>query len=61
MVLEQRERSISGIESKTQKETHISYTNGYLIFDKEVKTYSGIKKAFSINGAGQTGGLHVEE
>jgi hypothetical protein len=32
-----------------------------LIFDKETKTTSGKKTAFSTNGAGYTGGQHVEE
>jgi hypothetical protein len=31
---------------------------GNLIFDKEAKTYNGKKKAYSINGAGQTGSLY---
>jgi hypothetical protein len=35
-------------------------TCGHLIFDKEAKTIQW-KKAFSTNGAGITGGYHVEE
>jgi hypothetical protein len=35
---------------------------GHLIFDKEAKTILWKKKtAFSTNGAGTTGGYHVEE
>jgi hypothetical protein len=32
-----------------------------LIFDKEAKTIQWEKTAFSTNGAGSTGGQHVEE
>ena len=37
------------------------HTYGHLIFDKGAKTTSGKKTAFSTNGAGTTGGYHVEE
>jgi hypothetical protein len=37
------------------------HTYGHLIFDKETKTTSGKKTAFSTNGAGSTGDQHVEE
>ena len=37
------------------------HTYGHLIFDKGVKPSSGKKTAFSTNGAGTTGGYHVEE
>jgi hypothetical protein len=38
------------------------HTYGHLIFDKGAKkTSSGKKTAFSRNGAGTTGGYHVEE
>jgi hypothetical protein len=37
------------------------HTYGHLIFDKELKPSSGKKTAFSTNGAGTTGGQHVEE
>ena len=38
------------------------HTSGHLIFDKKLKPSSGGKKiAFSTNGAGSTGGLHIEE
>ena len=36
------------------------HTYGHLIFDKEAKTISWKKKASSINGAGLTGCLYVE-
>ena len=36
------------------------HTYGHLIFDKEFFS-SGKKTAFSTNGAGTTGGYHVEE
>jgi hypothetical protein len=36
------------------------HTSGHLIFDKGAKTIQW-KKAFSTNGAGTTGGYHVEE
>ena len=36
-------------------------TYGYLIFDKEARLYNGAKTASSINGAGETGQLHVKE
>ena len=39
-----------------------SHTYGHLIFDKGAKTIQWKKKtAFSTNGAGTTGGYHVEE
>jgi hypothetical protein len=34
---------------------------GHLIFEKDLKSFSGKKTAFSTNGAGTTGGYHVEE
>jgi hypothetical protein len=38
------------------------HTYGHLIFDKEAKTIQWKKKrAYSRNGAGSVGGLHVEE
>jgi hypothetical protein len=39
------------------------HTYGHVIFDKGAKTIQWEKKktAFSINGAGTTGGYHVEE
>jgi hypothetical protein len=39
------------------------HTYGHLIFDKGAKTIQWEKKkrAFSINGAGTTGGYHVEK
>jgi hypothetical protein len=43
------------------------HTYGHLIFDKEAKTIQcgggvGVgRRAFSTNGAGSTGSLHVEE
>jgi hypothetical protein len=37
------------------------HTYGHLIFDKEAKSSSGKKTAFSTNGAGTTGSYHVEE
>ena len=37
------------------------HTYGHLIFDKGAKPSSGKKTAFSTNGAGTTGGYHVEE
>jgi hypothetical protein len=37
------------------------HTYGYLIFDKGTEPSSGKKTAFSTNGAGTTGGYHVEE
>ena len=36
-------------------------TYRYLIFNKGGKNYNGAKTAFSINGAGKTGWLHVNE
>jgi hypothetical protein len=36
-------------------------TYGHLILDKELKPSSGKNTAFSTNGAGSTGGYHVEE
>jgi len=36
-------------------------TYGYLIFDKEARIYNGAETAFSINGAGKTGQVHVKE
>ena len=33
---------------------------GTLILTKEARIYSGAKTAFSINGAGKTGQLHVK-
>jgi hypothetical protein len=36
------------------------HTYGHLIFEKGAKTSSGRKTAFSTNGAGTTGGYHVE-
>ena len=36
-------------------------TYGYLIFDKGGKNMNGAKTAFSINGDGKTGQLHVKE
>jgi hypothetical protein len=37
------------------------HTYGHLIFDKGAKTIQWEKKtAFSTNGAGRTGGYHVE-
>jgi hypothetical protein len=39
-----------------------AHTYGHLIFDKRAKTIQWEKKtAFSTNGAGTTGGYHVEE
>ena len=37
------------------------HTYGHLIFDKAAKTIQWKKTAFSTNGAGTTGGYHVEE
>jgi hypothetical protein len=37
------------------------HTYGHLIFDKGAKTIQWKKTAFSTNGAGTTGGYHVEE
>jgi hypothetical protein len=37
------------------------HTYHHLIFDKGAKTISGKMTAFSTNGAGTTGGYHVEE
>jgi hypothetical protein len=37
------------------------HTYGHLIFDKGAKTIQWEKTAFSTNGAGTTGGYHVEE
>jgi hypothetical protein len=37
------------------------HTHGHLIFDKGAKTIQRKKTAFSSNGAGTTGGYHVEE
>jgi hypothetical protein len=34
---------------------------GHLIFDKGAKTTQGKKAAFSKNGSGSSGGLHIEE
>lgn len=39
----------------------MSAAYGLLIFDKEAKTIKWKMKASSINGAGQTGSLHVEK
>ena len=36
------------------------HTDGHLNFDKEVRIYNVKKKAYSTNGAGLTGCLHVE-
>ena len=36
-------------------------TYGYLFLTKEARIYNGAKTASSINGAGKTGQLHVEE
>ena len=38
-----------------------SHIYGQLIFDKEAKKYSGKQNPASINSAGLTGGLYVEE
>ena len=44
------------------EDTHIKpYTQAHLLFNKEVKTYNGKKKAALLDGAGPTGGLHVEK
>ena len=37
------------------------YTYGYLVFDKGSRIYNVTKTASSINGAGETGQLHVKE
>jgi hypothetical protein len=37
------------------------HTYGHLIFEKDAKTILWKKIAFSTNGAGTTGGDHVEE
>jgi hypothetical protein len=37
------------------------HTYGHLIFDKGAIPSSGKKTGFSTNGAGTTGGYHVEE
>ena len=37
------------------------HTYGHLIFDKDAKNYNGKRKASSINSAGLTGCLYVEE
>ena len=34
---------------------------GTLFFTKEVRMYNGANTAYSINGAGKTGQLHVKE
>ena len=34
---------------------------GTLFFDKEARIHNGAKTASSINGAGETGQLHVKE
>ena len=36
-------------------------TYGYLILTREARRYNGAKIASSINGAGETGPLHVRE
>ena len=36
-------------------------THGYLIFDKEARIYNGANTAFSIDGAGEAGQLHIKE
>jgi hypothetical protein len=37
------------------------HTYGHLFFDKGAKAIQWKKKTFSTNGAGTTGGYHVEE
>ena len=37
------------------------HTYGHLIFDKQLTPSSGKKRTVSTNGAGTTGGCHVEE
>ena len=37
------------------------HTYGHLIFDKGAKTIQWKRRAFSTNGAGTTGGYHVED
>jgi hypothetical protein len=37
------------------------HTYGHLILTKELKPSSGKKTSFSTNGAGSTGGQHVDE
>jgi hypothetical protein len=53
------DRQINGIELKSQKWTHTTMVTWSLT--KELKPSSGKKTAFSTNGAGTTGGYHVEE
>ena len=37
------------------------YTYRHLVFDKEAKKYSGMKKASSVNGVGLNGVLYIGE
>lgn len=38
-----------------------SHIYGRLIFEKEPRTYNGVRKVSSINGVGKTGQLHAKE
>ena len=49
----------NGTRQKAQKQTHGPM--GTLFLTKEARTYNGTEAAFSINGAGKTGQLHVKE
>ena len=45
-------------DRKPRKKTHAPI--GTLFLTKEARIYNGAKTAFSINGAGKTGQLHVK-
>ena len=53
------ETQTNGTRQKAQKETHAPM--GTLFLTKEERIYNGAKTASSINGAGETGRLHVKE
>ena len=58
MVLAQKQKYIP-VEQDIPEINPCTY--GYFIFDKRGKKYNGAKTASSINGAGNTGQLHVKE